>query len=102
MEEIQEQINDSFDGLRKTDGTKYRGDKTKAINGALYSTGIFRAREREVGDQAAGVRAVRAAHASEAGDARQAEEGGGGGERRHGRGGVREAGSTRGGRSSGA
>lgn len=42
MEEIQEQINDSFDGLRKTDGTKYRGDKTKAINGALYSTGIFR------------------------------------------------------------
>ena len=42
MEEIQEQINDSFEGLRKTDGTKYRGDKTKAINGALYSTGIFR------------------------------------------------------------
>lgn len=42
MDEIQEQIGDSFEGLRKTDGTKYRGDKTKAINGALYSTGIFR------------------------------------------------------------
>ena len=37
-----EEIGDSFDDLRKADGTKYKGDKMKAINGALYSTGIFR------------------------------------------------------------
>lgn len=42
IEEILAQIGDSFDDLRKTDGTKYKGDRTKALNGALFSTGIFR------------------------------------------------------------
>lgn len=46
MEVISDRIGDVFDNLRKADGTKYKGDKTKAINGALYSTGIF----RKVGD----------------------------------------------------
>lgn len=34
-------IGSSFDALRKSDGTKYKGDRGKALNGALYSTGIF-------------------------------------------------------------
>ena len=46
MEAISERIGDVFENLRKADGTKYKGDKNKAINGALYSTGIF----RKVGD----------------------------------------------------
>ena len=42
MEDILTSIGDSFDKLRKADGTKYKGDRTKAVNGALYSTGVFR------------------------------------------------------------
>ena len=42
FEEILAQIGDGFDELRKTAGTKYKGDRTKALNGALFSTGIFR------------------------------------------------------------
>ena len=40
-EEIQAKIGSSFESLRKSDGTKYKGDRGKALNGALYSTGIF-------------------------------------------------------------
>lgn len=40
-EEIQSKIGDGFNQLRKSDGTKYKGDRLKALNGALYSTGIF-------------------------------------------------------------
>ncbi|KNB42286.1 hypothetical protein JH06_4104 [Blastocystis sp. subtype 4] len=42
MDEILNRIGDSFDNLRKADGTKYKGDRSKAVSGALYSTGIFR------------------------------------------------------------
>lgn len=40
-EEILSKIGDNFGELRKSDGTKYKGDHNKALNGALYSTGIF-------------------------------------------------------------
>lgn len=30
-----------YDELRKPDGTKYKGTLEKAVNGALYSTGVF-------------------------------------------------------------
>lgn len=40
-EEILSKIGDNFVELRKSDGTKYKGDRNKALNGALYSTGIF-------------------------------------------------------------
>lgn len=37
-----------FEKLRKKDGTKYKGNMTKAITGALSSTGIFK--HLDVGD----------------------------------------------------
>lgn len=40
-DEIQRKIGEDFNDLRKSDGTKYKGDRLKALNGALYSTGIF-------------------------------------------------------------
>ncbi|KAK8799505.1 hypothetical protein WA158_006054 [Blastocystis sp. Blastoise] len=45
IEECIHAIGDSFSELRKADGTKYKGDHFKAINGALFSTGIFRRHE---------------------------------------------------------
>lgn len=42
MDEILNRIGESFENLRKADGTKYKGDRAKAVSGALYSTGIFR------------------------------------------------------------
>lgn len=40
-DEIHQKISNCFNDLRKSDGTKYKGDRVKALNGALYSTGIF-------------------------------------------------------------
>lgn len=64
-----------FPDLRKMDGTRYKGNIVKAVNGALSSTGIFQRLEvrfilsceleREVGSERGGIRPVRAAHAEE-------------------------------------
>ena len=64
-----------FSDLRKMDGTRYKGNIVKAINGALSSTGIFQRLEvrfaaeseveREVGAERGRVRPVRAAHTEE-------------------------------------
>ncbi|KAK8811568.1 hypothetical protein WA158_003302 [Blastocystis sp. Blastoise] len=42
LEECINAIGDNFTELRKADGTKYKGDHFKAINGALFSTGVFK------------------------------------------------------------
>ena len=64
-----------FPDLRKMDGTRYKGNIVKAVNGALSSTGIFQRLEvrfnlsceleREVGSERGGIRPVRAAHTEE-------------------------------------
>lgn len=45
VDDILRKIGESFNELRKTDGTKYKGDRRKALNGALHSTGIFQHEE---------------------------------------------------------
>lgn len=41
IEEIITRVTPVFSHLRKMDGTKYKGNIVKAVNGALSSTGIF-------------------------------------------------------------
>lgn len=41
LEEIVTRITPFFSELRKMDGTRYKGNILKAVNGALSSTGIF-------------------------------------------------------------
>ena len=45
LEDIVININPGFTELRKMDGTRYKGNISKAITGALSSTGIFKRTE---------------------------------------------------------
>ena len=47
LEDIVININPGFTELRKMDGTRYKGNISKAITGALSSTGIFKRTEVE-------------------------------------------------------
>lgn len=41
LDDIVTRVSPVFTELRKMDGTKYKGNIIKAVNGALSSTGIF-------------------------------------------------------------
>lgn len=45
VSECADYIQSCYDTLRKSDGNKYKGDSTKAIYGALHSTGVFKRTE---------------------------------------------------------
>ena len=41
VDQCTHELRNHYDELRKPDGTKYKGSLEKAINGTLYSTGVF-------------------------------------------------------------